>query len=139
MNILVAIHREDAAAHREIWKWWEALLASGAQFGASELALSGCIRVVTHPRIFDPPSTIQEALQFAEEVREHPQSTLVRPGPRHWQIFRRLCVEAGAKGGLVPDAYFAALAIENGCEWITLDRDFARFPGLKWRSPLRSS
>ena len=55
---------------------------------------------------------------------------------RHWEIFTRLCSVAGAKGNLVPDAYFAALAIESGSEWITTDRDYSRFPHLSWRHPL---
>jgi hypothetical protein len=60
------------------------------------------------------------------------------PGERHWGIFRRLCNEVGARGNLVPDAYLAALAIESGSEWVTTDRDYARFPGLRWRHPLAS-
>ena len=60
----------------------------------------------------------------------------MRPGPRHWSIFEKLLREAGARGNLVPDAYLAAvLAIEPGCEWVTLDRDYARFPGLRCRAP----
>jgi predicted nucleic acid-binding protein len=55
---------------------------------------------------------------------------------RHWEIFARLCRNAGATGNLVPDAYLAALAIEHGCEFVTCDKDFARFEGLRWRSPL---
>jgi len=58
------------------------------------------------------------------------------PGPQHWEIFSGLCQAIGAKGGIVTDAYFAALAIESGSEWITTDRDYARFPGLRWRHPL---
>jgi predicted nucleic acid-binding protein len=61
---------------------------------------------------------------------------LIAPGPRHWEIFERLCVTAGAKGNLVPDAHLAALAIESGSELVTTDRDFSRFPGLRWRHPL---
>jgi hypothetical protein len=60
---------------------------------------------------------------------------LIQPGERHWDIFKRICTEADARGNLAPDAWFAALAIESGCEWITLDRDYARFPGLQWRVP----
>lgn len=59
----------------------------------------------------------------------------VAPGPRHWEIFDRVCRAVDAKGNLVPDAYLAALAIESGSEWITSDRDFSRFPGLRWRHP----
>jgi predicted nucleic acid-binding protein len=61
---------------------------------------------------------------------------MIRPGPRHWGLFVRLCRESGAEGDLVPDAYLAALAIEGGCELVTTDRDFARFRGLRWRHPL---
>ncbi|MFI5265845.1 MAG: PIN domain-containing protein, partial [Chloroflexota bacterium] len=61
------------------------------------------------------------------------------PGPRHWDIFTSLCTRAGATGNLVPDAYLAALAIESGSEWITTDRGFARYPGLRWRHPLQES
>ena len=68
-----------------------------------------------------------------------PNRVEVVPGERHWAIFSRLCREAGARGNLIPDAWFAALAIESGCEWITTDRDYARFPGLRWRHPLATS
>ena len=50
-------------------------------------------------------------------------------------IFKRLCIETNTRGTTVTDAWYAALAIEWGCEWITLDRDYARFPGLRWRPP----
>jgi len=98
--------------------------------------LSGFVRVVTHPRVFDPPDTVAAALAFANAVRAQPTAVLVAPGERHWEIFERLCVGAGAKGNLVPDAYLAALAIESGSEFVTTDRDFSRFPGLRWRHPL---
>lgn len=74
-----------------------------------------------------------DALAFAAQLREPPNCVPVAPGPRHWEIFRRLCTESGVKGNLVPDAYLAALAIESGCEWVTTDRDFGRFTGLRWR------
>jgi predicted nucleic acid-binding protein len=59
----------------------------------------------------------------------------ITPGPRHWNIFRRLCRQAHVKGNLVAGAYLAALAIESGCEWISLDGDYARFRDLVWRRP----
>jgi hypothetical protein len=66
---------------------------------------------------------------------EQPTCTLVQPGTRHWSVFDDLCRAASATGNLAQDAWFAALAVESGCEWITTDRDFARFPGLRWRPP----
>ena len=83
---------------------------------------------------FEPPATEDEVQ--ASALREQPNRVPVDPGPRHWTIFERLCQESRAKGNLVADAYLAALAIESGCEWVTTDRDYSRFPGLRWQSPL---
>ena len=76
------------------------------------------------------------AREFVGRIRSGPNCGPVTPGERHWEIFVRLCEAAGAKGNLVPDAYLAALAIESGSEWISTDRDFSRFPELRWRHPL---
>ena len=96
----------------------------------------GC--ATAHPRIFDPPSSMKAALAFSREVRDQPHAAVIAPGARHWDIFMRLCEQSGVKGNLVPDAYVAALAIESGSEWITTDRDYSRFPGLRWRHPLET-
>ena len=138
VNVLVYAHREDAHDHRSYRDWLEAVINADSAFGLSDLVVSGFLRIVTHPRIFTSPSSLVEAMQFAEDLRGRPNCVAVTPGRDHWRIFRRLCDEAGAKGNLVPDAFFAAMAIEHGCEWITTDGDFARFPGLRWRHPLKS-
>lgn len=102
----------------------------------SELVLSAIVRVATNPRIFSPPSSPNEAFAFVNALRDAPNTVVLAPGPRHWDIFERLCIDTNARGNLVADAYLAALAIETGSEWITVDRDFSRFPGLRWRHPL---
>lgn len=71
------------------------------------------------------------------ELRGQPNCSVITPGPRHWEIYRRLCQAAAIKGNLVPDAYLAALALESGSEWITTDRDYHRSLGLRVRHPLR--
>lgn len=98
--------------------------------------LSGVVRIVTHPRIYAEPTPVEDALDYVESLRSHQNSVVIAPGPRHFDLFRQLCASVAATGNLVPDAYFAALAIESGSDWITDDRDFARFPGLRWRHPL---
>jgi toxin-antitoxin system PIN domain toxin len=98
--------------------------------------LSGFLRIVTHPRIFARSTPLSQAIAFCETLRSQPNATVLSPGPRHWQIFTRLCAEAGARGNLIPDAYLAALAIESGSEWITTDGDYRRFRGLRLRHPL---
>jgi toxin-antitoxin system PIN domain toxin len=135
VNILVSAHRADADQHREIKSWLEAALTDPAGVAVSELALSGCLRVITHPKIFKKPTPLVQALNFLEDFRSREEVHLLGPGASHWKIFVDLCRRSDARGNLVPDAFHAALAIELGCEWLTLDRGFARFPGLKWRHP----
>ena len=135
VNVLVAAYRDDAPDHAVCRAWLEATVAADEAFALSNLVASGFIRVVTHPRVFAVPSPLDGALDFVSALREQPHAVEVGPGARHWQIFTRLCEEAGARGNLMPDAYLAAIAIESGCEWVTLDRDFARFAGLRWTPP----
>lgn len=136
VNVLVYAHREDSPNHRAYREWLEAAINSNQAYGIADIVLSGFLRVVTHPRVFNPPSTIEQALAFVHDVRNQPNCVILRPGPRHWTIFAELCRVANVKGNLVPDAYLAALAIESGSEWLTTDRDYSRFPGLSWRHPL---
>lgn len=136
VNVLVYAHRADSPNHSAYRKWLEGVLNGQHAYGFSDLVLSGFLRIVTHPRIFYPPSDLADALQFAVEIRNQPNAVRIAPGPNHWDILARLCRTAGAKGNLVHDAFLAALAIESGSEWITTNRGFSRFPGLKWRHPL---
>jgi len=136
VNSLVYAKRQDWPSHTKFRTWFEEIVRSESVFGMSELVLSSVVRIITHPRIFGEPTQIDEALEYANAFREHPGCVLISPGERHWEIFTRLCKSAGAKGNLISDAYFAALAMESGAEWITADRDYARFPGLRWRHPL---
>ena len=136
VNVLVYAYREDTPDHAAYKTWLETLVNAPAAFGLSELVLSGFLRIVTHPRVFNPQSPLDHAVKFAEQIRSAPNCITLQPGARHWSIFVQLCQQANAKGNLIPDAYFAALAMENGGEWITTDRDFSRFEGLRWRHPL---
>jgi toxin-antitoxin system PIN domain toxin len=106
-----------------------------ARYGMAPQVLSSVVRITTHPKIFAEPSSLKEVLGFCAVLLSQSHCVVVRPGDRHWDIFKRLCIEADARGNLVPDAWFAALAIESGCEWVTLDDDYSRFPGLRWRMP----
>lgn len=136
VNVLVYAHREDSPHHRQYLAWLETLINSDHAYGLTDLVLSGFLRVVTHPHVFNPPSNMAKALSFAKELRDQPNCTLINPGPRHWEIFCRLCKTAEIKGNLVPDAFLAAIAIESGSEFVTADRDYHRFPGLRVRHPL---
>ena len=136
VNVLVYAFRSDMPRHEDYRTWLESVVDDESAFGISDLVASGFVRVVTHPRAFAHPSLVDKALAFVEALRGQPNSVSILPGTRHWGIFSQLCRAVNAKGNLVPDAYLAALAIESGSEWITADRDYARFPGLRWRHPL---
>ena len=135
VNVLIYAFRRDTPRHAVCHAWLTSVVDGDAQFGVSPMALAAVVRVTTNPRSYRTPSTLEEALRFCEHLRGQPHCQLVEPGERHWGIFRRLCIETDTRGPRVTDAWFAALAIEWGCEWITLDRDFARFPGLRWQVP----
>lgn len=136
VNILVYLvyaHRQESPGHKRYAKWLVDRATGPEPFALSELVLHGLVRVVTKPRVFDPPSAAGQAFRFLDELLARPTCILVRPGPRHWPISRQLCDGANVRGKLVADAVHAALAIESGCEWVTADTDFSRFaPPLRW-------
>lgn len=137
VNVLVYAFRTDAVDHARYAAWLTGAVAAPEAYGVSSIVLSGFLRVVTHPRIMRVPAPLDRALAFARTLRAQPNAVAIEPGARHWPIFEELCAAVDASGNLVPDAYLAALAIENGAELITTDRDFARFPRLRYRHPLR--
>jgi toxin-antitoxin system PIN domain toxin len=135
----MSAHRPESPRFEEHRGWLSGALAGPEPFGVSELVLSSFLRIVTHHRIYREPTPTGTALSFCQQVLAAPAAVAVRPGPRHWGIFEDLTRTAQARGNLVPDAYLAALAVEQGAEWVTTDRGFARFPGLRWRLPLPPS
>ena len=135
VNVLIYAFRKDVPQHALCRAWLDSVVAGDARFGISPLAWA--------PWFASPPTrapTERRARSrtrsgFCDDILGQPHCQVVEPGERHWDIFKRLCIETDTRGPRVTDAWFAALAIEWGCEWITLDRDYARFPGLKFSAP----
>ena len=126
----MSAHCEDAPSHDAYRRWWDACITSLEAFrSARRSSPASCT-------IFRPPTPLDAAMRFAREVKARPNFVEVRADTRHWDIFLELCRRANARGNLITDAYLAALAIESGSEWITTDREYSRFPGLRWRHPL---
>jgi toxin-antitoxin system PIN domain toxin len=136
VNVLVNAYRRDAPRHAEFLKFMQLLIERAHPFAIPDVVFSGFFRIVTHPRIFQPPSDFDDALIFAEQLRSQPHCITVVSGPRHWSIFVDLCRKGAARGNFVSDAYLAAIAMETGAELVTDDRGFGRWPGLRWRHPL---
>jgi hypothetical protein len=135
VNVLIYAFRKDVPQHPVCRAWLDSTILSDARFGISPLALAAVVRITTQSRAYQKPSSLDEAFGFCKDILDQPNCQIVEPQERHWGIFERLCRETDTRGPRVTDAWFAALAIEWGCEWVTLDRDFARFPGLKWQVP----
>jgi uncharacterized protein len=135
VNVLLYVMRTDLPQHGHYKPWLEEIVNGAEPYGMSPQVLASVIRIATRSGVFARRSSLQEALDFTAVLLTQPNCHLIEPGPRHWDTFTDLCRTANATGNLVQDAWFAALAIESGCEWITNDRDYARFPGLRWRAP----
>ena len=136
VNVLIYAFRADSENHERYKQWLESAINGPAAYGIAPQVLASVVRICTHPRIFVRPSSRSDVFDFCRALLEQPNAAVTVPGARHWSIFADLCAKANASGNLAQDAWFAALAIESGCEWITTDRDYARFPGLSWREPL---
>jgi toxin-antitoxin system PIN domain toxin len=134
-NVVLAVHREDHPHYAEVRPWFDRLLASDHPFGVPDTVWASFVRIATNRRIFSVPTPLTDAFTFLRAVRAQPHHVPVAPGARHLELFEKLCHDADATGDLAADAYLAALAVEQGCDLISLDRDFARFPGLRWQRP----
>jgi toxin-antitoxin system PIN domain toxin len=136
VNVLLSAFRRDSSDHERYARWLQDSMTGAEPVGVSELVLSGVVRLATSHRVYRQPSSIGEVLDFCSAVRSAPAAVPLRPGVKHWQIFADLCQAAAATANHVPGAYHAALALENRATWITNDRGYARYPNLRWRSPL---
>jgi len=135
VNVLIEAIRPDALNYKACRQWLESVVNGDAAYGMSPQVLSSVARTMTNRRVVPYPYSLDQILEFSNLLLGQPHCHIIQPGPRHWKIFTALCRDTNATGNLIPDAWFAALAIESGCEWITLDRDFRRFDGLRYRAP----
>lgn len=127
-NILVYAHRQELSQHRAAREVVTALAEGDAPWGIPVFCLAGFVRVATHPRLFDPPYTADEACAAIERIVESPSLRIVNPGQRFMPLFLEAVREAHAVGNLVFDAQIVAVCREAGVSrFLTDDRDFARF------------
>lgn len=130
VNVVLAAHRADHPDHAAVREWFDDMLAGHERFAVPALVWTSFLRFSTNRRIFEVPTSRDEAFAFVEATCAHPLHLSVGPGPRHLALLRELCEEADALGDLVVDAAIAALAAEHGAGIVTLDRDFARFESV---------
>lgn len=135
VSVLIYAFRSDSDNHPLFKSWLESVINGPSAYGIAPQVLASVVRICTHPRIFKIPSSLTDVFQFCSALLQQPNATVIVPGDRHWEIFETICQKSESKGNIAQDAWFAALAIEFGCEWITTDRDYSRFDGLTWRAP----
>jgi toxin-antitoxin system PIN domain toxin len=137
-NLLLYAYHPRAERHEKSRAWLDAALSGPELVRFAWLTLWAFLRIATAPRVFERPLSASEAGTAISSWLAQPTAGVVEPGERHWELLRGLLREGQASGPLVMDAVLAAIAIEHGATLCTTDRDFARFPGLKWINPLVS-
>lgn len=135
-NILLYAEDSLNPRHQQARSWWDEQLSGTETVCLSWVVLSAFIRIGTNTRVFEYPLSLSQALARVQSWLEQPCTRVVQPTERHWSIFQQMLTSSQAVGNLVTDAHLAALAVEHGCELISTDSDFARFPKLKWKNPL---
>lgn len=131
-NVLIYAHRSETRRHREALARLTALAESESPWALPVFCFSEFVRVVTHLRVFTPPSTLETALEFLDRLLESPSLRLLLPSPVYPAAFRQACQSAEVRGNLAFDAQIAAVCLEHGVrDLVTADRDFGRFGGLR--------
>ena len=136
-NILVYAHRQDCEWHQVAARRVKQLAERGLAWGLPWPCLHEFLAIVTHPRIFVPPTPLAQAIDQVEAWLESPSVVLLSEGPDYWTTLRALLETGRATGPIVHDARIAALCLHHGVrELWSADRDFSRFPRLTVRNPL---
>lgn len=135
-NLVIWAHHEQFPHHHAARSWWAATLSTTPAVAVPWPTALAFVRVSTHPRALERPLTVERAWATVETWLERDNVWIPVPSDRHRALLATLLVEGGAGGNHVMDAHLAALAMEWGLELLSADRDFARYPGLRWRDPL---
>lgn len=135
-NLLIWAHHEQFAEHSAARAWLARELSATPLVAIPWSTILAFLRLSTHPRALSRPLAISQAWAVVSGWLERPNVRVPVPTDRHPQVLGRLLVAGRASGNHTTDAHLAALALEWGLELLSADRDFARYPGLRWRDPL---
>ena len=136
-NVLVYAHRADSRFHARADATMEALAEGGAAWAIPWPCIHEFLAIVTHPRIYKPPTPVDEAVIQVNHWLESPSLVMLHEGDGYWPTFRNLLERSDARGGAIHDARVAALCLHHGVRTLyTADRDFSRFAGLQTKNPL---
>ena len=139
-NFLVYAHRADQAWNKAAHACLTRLAEGQAVWAIPWPCLHEFIAVVTRPKVFDPPSTMKQAINQLDGWMESPSFSLIGETPQHWATLQRIVAAAKIVGAAIHDARVAAICLDHGVhELWTVDRDFSKFPELRTRNPLVSA
>lgn len=134
-NVLIYAVNEDSPHHDLARDWLDTALSGSDTVGFAWVVVLAFLRLTTRASLWRRPLTVDEACSIVEGWLARPAAVVVHPTPRHLHVLRGLLSPTGTASNLVTDAHLAALATELGAQVVTFDRDFGRFPGLRWRVP----
>lgn len=135
-NLLIYSYNRASSHHAGARAWLENTLSSIEMVGLPWQAVTAFLRVMTNPKLPAERFNLEQAARIVDLWLVHPNVQVLTPGAGYWPLFRQMVIEGRAAGPRVSDAEIAALTIEYGGVLYTADRDFARFPGLRWKNPL---
>ena len=135
-NLLLYAYDSDSDKHAKARAWVEEAFSGASPVGLPWQTLSAFMRIVTNPRLTGKRFTPAEVVEIVDQWVNQPNVRLLGPGDNHWSFLRQMIVDGQVRGPLITDAQLAALTIEYGGVLHTTDRDFSRFPGLRWKNPI---
>jgi toxin-antitoxin system PIN domain toxin len=136
VNVLVHAFVDEDPRHARYAQWLNDVVSGAEELLLTDAALTGFMRVVTHPKVYAKPAPIGAAMQFVSSLQRSPRARSVEEHASVWrQLAALTTADPGIRGVVVPDAYLAAVAISHKARIATRDRGFGRFPGLRWFDP----
>ena len=135
-NLLIYAYDGGSLQHAKARDWIERVFSEAELVGLPCQTVSAFLRVMTNPKVPGKRFGLQQVVKIVDDWLDQPNVRVLAPGDDHWSLFRQMIVEGQAPGALVSDAHLAALTMEYGGVLHTTDRDFARFPNLRWKNPL---
>jgi len=138
VNVLAYAYRREAERHERYAEWLTDVVGGAEELALAEAALTGFVRIVTHPRIMVDPAPTPDALRFVASLRAATRARRLAATDATWALMSTWSAgDPQLRANLVPDAWLAALACSHGARLATADRGFARYPGLDWFDPGR--
>jgi len=135
-NILLYAYDSDSDRHARARAWVEQTFSGACPVGLPWQTVTAFVRIVTNPRLSGKRFTPADVIEIVDQWVNQPNLRLLAPGDHHWSFLRQMILDGQARGPLVTDAQLAAITIEYGGVLHTTDRDFSRFPGLRWKNPI---